>query len=120
MSQYTPEQKQAIFAEARALLANADSERADTAAPEPAEEPRWPVRSGTVLPTVSSAATDRWRAEQLELEAERGDERERQQAESEQRRQRLITAKTQSDASWNRWADNKIAAALEAHGFNRI
>ena len=28
--------------------------------------------------------------------------------------------KTQSDASWNAWADRKIAVALEAHGFNEI
>jgi TPP-dependent trihydroxycyclohexane-1,2-dione (THcHDO) dehydratase len=73
----------------------------------------WDVRSQ--LPPIEDKLT-RWRRE---AEAqERAFARER--AADKQREQRLMDEKTQSDASWNAWADRKIAVALEAHGFNEI
>jgi hypothetical protein len=73
----------------------------------------WDVRSQ--LPPIEDKLT-RWRRE---AEAqERAFARER--AADKQREQDIMTERTQSDASWNAWCDRKIAAALEAHGFNEI
>jgi hypothetical protein len=109
-SRYSDAERAAILAEARALLEPTAGERADVVDAEEA----WP-RRGPLIPVRSTAAMDRWRAEQIALEAERQDERERQRAATERREQHLLTQRMQTDASWNAWADRKIRAALAEH-----
>jgi hypothetical protein len=77
------------------------------------ESASWDVRSR--LPPDEDKLT-RWRREAQAQERAFA----RKRAADKQREQDILTAKTQADASWNAWADRKIAAALEAHGFNRL
>jgi hypothetical protein len=117
VSRYSAEERAAIFdamAEALAVTTELASRE-----PEPAEEARWPVRS-PLIPTLSTAATDRSIAEERALEFARKTERERQRTADERRREHSLIEKAQSDESWNRWADLKICAALEAYGFNAV
>jgi hypothetical protein len=117
MSRYSAEEKAARIAEARDLLADldvADALRAASsshAMPEPSA-----MQSFGLLPLLSSARSERFRAEALELEQRHAAER----AERKRQEEHLMTGKTQADASWNEWADRKIAAALEGHGFNEM
>jgi hypothetical protein len=89
---YSPQEREEIMAESRRLL-----EEFETA---PNYEP------------APEDALTRWRREQQELEARRAREREREEARQSEiaRQQQVRTMK--SDAGWNKWADDKIKAAL--------
>lgn len=106
----TPQQRNEMFeAIAEAL---APTERGTAL---PVNEPHWPAR-GPLVPVVETGGLERHRAEQRELEAQRQAARER---DSEQRQERAMAQKMQSDQSWNEWADRKIAKALATQGFNK-
>lgn len=112
MSQYTPEERTAILAEARAALEPTAGERTDVADHAGAEA--WPAR-GPLIPVRSTAAMDRWRAEQVALESERKDARERQQADDERQRERAVNKKMRNDDGWNQWAIGLIRRELAEH-----
>jgi hypothetical protein len=117
MSRYTAEQKAASIARARRLLAELDARPPY----EPAELARENPRDGNEInpptenpndhlvrygiPLADPNGVERWRAEVLEAEAERG--RAQMQTTSELNAQRT--------REWEQWADRRIAAALAAH-----
>jgi hypothetical protein len=108
VSRYSDAERQAILREARALLEPERHERSDKLSD--LEAPSWPVRSGTILPVLPTTSADRSIAREREIAARR----ERALRERKQEEQRIMAERERQ------WVDARIAAALEAHGFNKL
>src|SRR4051794_34438774 len=108
-SKYSAEERAAMLEEIERVLADTDGKHAEDdgsrQVSEADDEPRWPVRAGTILPVLSTASADRSIAEAREAEAERKASRERQRAADEQRKRRAMADRMQTDRSWNEWCD---------------
>ena len=91
------------------------NEPAAEVAMEAAPVPR-AMQSFGQLPLRSSAPMQRWR--------EQGEEtlRRQKEAHAEMKRREAATTRAamQNSRDWNKWADRKIADALEAHVFNNF
>lgn len=124
MSQFTPEERDEIFARVAAALEPTAGERQDKHAGHDGSrqvsgadvEPRWPrPRHYTDLrPAVSLEMTDRWMLEQREL-ADR-----REQARLERKRQERELIEQRRDADLKEWMRAHVKDALEAHTFNDV